>query len=136
MNLLTQRLGLQISAEKQGLDHFAQFRECLVGGVLGGASPESAQNGFGLGNAQSQCRGILNHLVILRPNQFPPDGTSEDHLQIWIRPAELNLFCCLIALTLWALKSTLQLTPEVPNRVLSLSLAQISAASLSVCCTN
>jgi len=45
---------------------------------------EPLQDGFGLGGAEAQGGGILDHFVILSTDQIPVDRTGEDRLEIGI----------------------------------------------------
>src|ERR1700733_15070692 len=65
VDLTAQRLAMQIPAQEDGFDGFAEFRERLVGWVLNVASDKAAQDRLGLGGAEPDSRDVLDHLVVL-----------------------------------------------------------------------
>ena len=75
---------MQIPAEEDRLDGLAQFGEGLVGRVLHVVLGEAAQDRFRFGRAQAKRRGVLDHLVVLLPDQLPVDRLRQDRLQVRI----------------------------------------------------
>lgn len=70
---LSERLGIQIAAKKDGLDRFAQLVQGPVRGVLEVVAGEAPQDRFGLGRPKAQRGGKLDHLIVLLTDQFPLD---------------------------------------------------------------
>ena len=60
-----------VVADEEGAEHVAEFLDGLVGGVLGAAAGEAAQDLLGFGGAQPQRGGVLDHLVVLAADQVP-----------------------------------------------------------------
>jgi hypothetical protein len=82
MDLTAQLLGVKIAALEDGLDRLAQFSERLVGGVLHIVFGEAPQDGFRFRRPQADCRGVLDHLIVLLTHQIPVDRPAEDQLQL------------------------------------------------------
>ena len=55
----------------------AQLLQRLVGRVFRSAAGEPAQDRLGLGGAQPQRCGVLDHLVVLLGDQLPQDGSGQ-----------------------------------------------------------
>ena len=52
VNFAPQRLFVQVTAQENGLDRLAQFRQCLVGRMRRTPTGKAAQDGFRFGRAQ------------------------------------------------------------------------------------
>ena len=80
---LAAQLGLgEVVAEEDRPDRPAEFLERRVGGVLGAAAGEPAQDLLGLGGAEPQRGGVLDHLVVLLGDQLPADRPGQHRLQL------------------------------------------------------
>lgn len=85
VDLLAQRLGLQILAEKDRLHGFAQFQQCLIGGMLEITARESAENRLGIRRSQAQGGRIFDDLIVLLANEIPIDSSGQHGVQLRIR---------------------------------------------------
>ena len=72
---------MKVTAQEDGLDRLAEFSERLVGGVLNIVFGEAPQDGFRFRRPQTECRGVLDHLIVLLTHQVPVDRFAEDQLQ-------------------------------------------------------
>ena len=71
---LPAQLGVgEVVADEDGAHRPAELFDRPVGGVLGAAAGEAAQDLLGLGGAQPQRGGVLDHLVVLLGDQVPVD---------------------------------------------------------------
>jgi len=69
MDLAAQLGAGEVVADERGPDGAAELLERLVGGVLGAAAGEAAQDLFGLGGSEPQRGGVLDELVVLLGDQ-------------------------------------------------------------------
>ncbi len=66
-----QFLGVQVPAQKNGLDGLAELGQSLVGRVLDVVPGETPQDSFRLRRPQAQRCGVFDHLVVLLAHQIP-----------------------------------------------------------------
>jgi hypothetical protein len=67
----------QVVGDEDRADGSAQLDQGGVGGVLGPRSGEAAEDLLGLGRAQAQGGGVLDHLVVLLGDDLPADGPGQ-----------------------------------------------------------
>ena len=84
MDLTAQRLFVQVAAQEDRLDRFAQLGQCLVGRMHRGSAGEAKQNGFRVRRAQLQGRCVLDDLVVLLGDQIPLDRACQDWFKVRI----------------------------------------------------
>lgn len=97
VDLAPQGLGVQVAAQKDGLDGLSKLGQCLVGRVLHVLPGKASQDRLGLGGPQAQCRRVFDHLVVLLPDQLPVDRSGQNQLKILVgiglagfRPVQLE----------------------------------------------
>jgi hypothetical protein len=73
---------MKVAAQEDGLDRLAQFSERLVGGVLHIVFGEAPQDGLHVRRPQAECRGVLDHLIVLLTHQIPVERPVQDQLQV------------------------------------------------------
>src|SRR4030095_4167511 len=85
MNFSSEGVLLEILAEKDRLDHLPEFNDRVIGGVWEGTASKTFENGVGIGRTQPECRGILDHGLIVLPDQVPAHRSSQDSVEMRIR---------------------------------------------------
>src|SRR4029434_4681334 len=85
INFSSEGFFLKVLAEKDRLDHLPEFNDRVIGGVWEGAASKTFENGFGIGRTQPECRGILDHGLIVLPDQVPANRSSQDGFEMRIR---------------------------------------------------
>ena len=90
VDLAAEFLGVQIAAEKDGLDGPTQLAKCLVGGMLDVGSREAPQDALCVGHSELQGRRVFDHRVELLLDEFPVDR-SGGHDQFEVRKALSSL---------------------------------------------
>jgi hypothetical protein len=77
MDLASERLVGEVLAGEDRAGGAAEFFERLVGGVLGAAAGEAAQDLLGFGGAELERGGVLDELVVLRAMRVQSSGRAE-----------------------------------------------------------
>ena len=85
INFSSEGFLLEILAEKDRLDHLPEFDDRVVRGVWEGAAGKAFEKGLGIGSAQPEGRRILDHSLIMLPEQVPANRPSQDGLEMRIR---------------------------------------------------
>ncbi len=84
LDLSSETLVAKVVTKEDRFLCFTEFADRLVGWMLDGGSGESTEDALCFRGSETQGSGILHHLIILLPNQFPVDRSRQNGLKVRI----------------------------------------------------